>query len=298
MNRLLVRAILVSSIAAAGCSDGANAPTRPPVGARTTKGTVPMAAATKVKQVKAVTKLGKSTVAPVTNGAFSLELPQDKFVIVFIGTDGKPVASVEYPTQAGKPISYVSAGAFMSDAVFDFGVINIDFTTHIAIATTNIYTFIDGDGDGTPDFSDDDDDGDGTLDASDNDDDDDGIDDSQDDLDADGDGICDIADPDDDGDGVVDALDTDDDGDGVDDEVDQDADGDGIADDQDTDDDNDGTDDGADTDDNGDGVDDGSQDQDGDGTPDYEDDDQDGDGQSDEVDMDDDNDGIPDTEDS
>jgi hypothetical protein len=296
--RTVTMVSLFGALAIATSACGGSEDKKPVVGARKTKGSVPAAAGAKVKQVKAVTKSGKTTVAPVTVNNFNIVLPQEKFVLVFIGVDNAPVASVQFAQSAGgKAVSYIPAAPFLTDVEFDFGVINIDFTTHIALATTNIYTVIDFDGDGIADFADDDDDGDGTADAADTDDDDDGIDDSSDDLDDDGDGVCDMADDDDDGDGISDDDDTDDDGDGIDDEIDQDADEDGVPDDLDADDDNDGVDDDADTDDNGDGVDDDSQDVDGDGIPDYEDDDQDGDGQNDDVDTDDDNDGIPDVED-
>ncbi|KAL5966783.1 Thrombospondin-3b [Taenia solium] len=99
----------------------------------------------------------------------------------------------------------------------------------------------DTDGDGIPDYLDEDDDNDGIPDHLDDDDDNDGIPDDEEDenmnsvpdvmemKDSDGDGIIDLLDTDDDNDGIPDYLDDDDDGDGIPDDK-EDSDGDGIPD--------------------------------------------------------------------
>ena len=159
---------------------------------------------------------------------------------------------------------------------------------------------VDTDGDGTPDYLDEDDDGDGISDADEG---------SRDYTDTDGDGTPDYQDDDSDGDGVADSVEgsEDTDGDGTPDYQDEDNDGDGISDIDEgsadnIDSDGDGIPDYRDPDSDGDGIDDvyeGTADTDGDGTPDYHDDDSDGDGISDEEEgsTDTDNDGTPDFQD-
>jgi hypothetical protein len=302
IKTILFSALCAMAVTGCGGSDsGGKTPTSK--GARMAAGKIPAATAGTIKQVKAVTKSGKTTVVQVTNNTFNYAMPEESYVLVFAGSDGKALANLQMaPSAGGKPVSTVPKGAFSdsylsSHDAFDFGTIEIDLATFIALAEFNVYTAIDFDDDGMSDFDDADDDGDGSSDLDDLDDDGDGVNDDLEDGDTDGDGLCDMVDGDDDGDGINDSEDGDDDGDGVDDEVDQDRDEDGIADDQDDDDDNDGVPDSSDNDDNGDGVDDASQDQDGDGTPDYQDDDIDGDGEPNDVDMDDDNDGTSDQQD-
>ena len=149
---------------------------------------------------------------------------------------------------------------------------------------------VDSDGDGDPDYLDEDSDGDGVPDA------DEGA------GDPDGDGTPSYLDDDSDGDGIPDVVEgaDDSDGDGLADAIDDDSDGDGIldADEGDGDSDGDGTPDYLDEDSDGDGIDDaieGGDDPDGDGTPSYLDDDSDGDGWTDEEegDSDPDDDGLP-----
>jgi hypothetical protein len=144
----------------------------------------------------------------------------------------------------------------------------------------------DTDGDGTPDYADNDDDGDGIPDAVE------GTDDT------DGDGTPNFLDDDSDGDGIPDAVEGADDvdGDGTPNFLDDDSDGDGIpdaiegADDAD----GDGTPNFLDDDSDGDGIPDaieGADDADGDGTPNFLDDDSDGDGIPDAIEGADDADG-------
>jgi uncharacterized repeat protein (TIGR01451 family) len=174
----------------------------------------------------------------------------------------------------------------------------------------------DADGDGTPDYLDEDidgdgipnsvegdgdSDGDGVPDYQDTDSDNDGIPDATEGIgDTDGDGVPDYLDEDSDGDGIPDELEGsgDTDGDGVPDYRDLDSDGDGIPDSEEAvcspgigsgfpcDSDGDGTPDFQDTDSDGDGIPDqieGSTDSDGDGTPNYRDLDSDDDGIPDEI---------------
>ncbi|MFK7928852.1 MAG: hypothetical protein AB8H79_11740, partial [Myxococcota bacterium] len=182
------------------------------------------------------------------------------------------------------------------------GVLNVDED----LDGDGIYTNDDTDGDGTPDFKDEDDDGDG-VDTADEDVDGDG-DPTNDDTD--GDGTPDYLDTDDDGDGLLtvdedgdadgDPTNDDTDGDGTPDYLDDDDDGDGIptadedlngnGDPRDDDSDSDGTPDYLDDDDDGDGVPTATEDVDGDGDP--TNDDTDGDGTPDYLDSDDDGDGI------
>jgi uncharacterized repeat protein (TIGR01451 family) len=135
----------------------------------------------------------------------------------------------------------------------------------------------DQDGDGTPDFQDEDLDGDGIPNS------------SEGDGDSDGDGIPDYRDEDSDNDGIPDSIEgnVDTDGDGIPDYLDEDSDGDGIPDsiEGNVDTDGDGVPDYLDEDSDGDGIPDsieGNVDTDGDGIPDYRD-------------LDSDNDGIPDS---
>ncbi|MEY4590531.1 MAG: hypothetical protein RL497_2607, partial [Pseudomonadota bacterium] len=158
----------------------------------------------------------------------------------------------------------------------------------------------DFDGDGIPDYMDNDDDNDGIPDDKEG--------TTPDMSDSDKDGIPNYMDKDDDNDGTDDELDTDDDNDGIPDDMEggtspgtKDSDGDGTPDYMDKDDDNDGTDDELDTDDDNDGIPDDKEgttpdmgDSDKDGIPNYMDKDDDNDGTDDELDTDDDNDGIPD----
>jgi len=162
---------------------------------------------------------------------------------------------------------------------------------------------VDTDGDGTPDYQDLDSDGDGIPDS------------VEGNADSDGDGIPDFQDTDSDGDGIPDALEAgatpgapaDTDGDGIPDYIDPDSDGDGINDSVEAganpgapvDTDGDGTPDYQDTDSDGDGIPDsveGTADTDGDGVPDFQDTDSDGDGIPDSVEgtVDSDGDGTPD----
>jgi hypothetical protein len=292
-----------TAVLASACGGGAAGKKAVPQAKRQATAKVPAAMAGMVKQAKAIGTDGKATVIPITGDTFTFTFPTTRFVIVFFDASNKAVANLEMPASSGsKPIGIIPYVAFSdtyfaAHPVFDFGTININLTTHIAVSTVNIFTALDTDGDGTFDFDDSDDDDDGIVDSADTDDDDDGIIDDTDDLDTDDDGLCNAADGDDDGDGIDDVTDTDDDGDGVDDEIDNDSDDDGIADADDLDDDNDGIDDASDTDDNGDGIADTSEDLDGDGILDYQDDDIDGDGMTNDVDTDDDDDGTPDASD-
>jgi hypothetical protein len=167
---------------------------------------------------------------------------------------------------------------------------------------------IDTDGDGVPNYLDDDDDNDGVIDSSDT-----FPLEPSESLDTDGDGTGNNADPDDDGDGVADGSDAfpldgtetiDTDSDGTGNNADSDDDGDGVADSSDEfpldsaeslDTDSDGTGNNADPDDDGDGVADGSDvfpldgnetiDTDADGTGNNADTDDDGDGVADSADV-------------
>ena len=302
LNSLFLSALfLAPTLLTTACgTDAAGTKVAKPQARRKATATVPAAMAGTVKKAKAITKSGKAVVVPIVAGTFTFDLPAERFVIVFVDARDVVVSSLQFPVSARGTVTaaipYVAFADtyYATHPVFDFGTIDINATTHVAIASVNIFTVLDTDGDGIVDFDDSDDDDDGINDDQDTDDDGDDISDDTQDLDDDGDGICDMADDDDDGDGIDDDDDQDDDGDGIDDDVDFDNDDDGINDDQDDDDDNDGIADSQDPDDNGDGEDDASQDQDGDGTPDYRDDDIDGDGMDNDQDSDDDGDGTSD----
>ena len=225
---------IVTLLALAACSGGGDA--REPTTTGPTRVFQGSVTEPQVKQVRAITPKGKAFVAPVKDGAFSLEVPStEAFVLTFYNGSGKPVSVLatgdKHLIPAAKAIAPGGAGlrAKQAPGTLVLGEIRIDITIHIAVSEVSVYTLIDTDGDGFFDFEDDDLDNDGIPNVDDTDEDGDGTLDADEDLDNDGDGLLDVLDDDDDNDGVLDASDADANGDGTEDTA-QDFDHDGIPD--------------------------------------------------------------------
>jgi hypothetical protein len=213
-------------------------------------GAVPSALSSRVKSVRAIGISGRATNAPVVNGSFKLRLPSERSVLVFVDGNNKAIANLRF---AGASHGAGSAGRIVipsSDAMAgSISLGEISIKGKIASSANNVLSKLDGDADGSDDFSDGDDDNDGVDDCKDDDGDGDGAPDADEDLDTDDDGECDSVDSDDDNDGKDDSVDADDDNDGRPDAGDTDTDGDGLCNGSDSDDDNDGKDDDNDSDD-------------------------------------------------
>ena len=232
----------------AGCGPGAPSGNAGPPRAVATslRGTAPA----QVARVEAIGDSGAGHSAAVNQGAFTVEIPAEPWVLVFRGANGAPIANLVTPASTGSgrtvgvfPARREAPGQpleghpsrlkqpLLEGTVVFIGVVTFDGRE--AMAQYSVLADVDSDGDGLSDLDDPDDDGDGVLDG----------DEPRPALDLDGDGLCASVDQDDDGDGVSDADDEDDDGDGVADRLERDEDGDGIPDAQDPDDDGDGIDD-------------------------------------------------------
>ncbi len=215
--------------------------------ARTLTGEAPA----QVLRVEALGSSGKTTVATLQGGRFSVAVPAEPWVLLFKGANQRLIANLTAPGGSGRsalgvfPAPRIASTTsrlegpvtrqqqpLLSGEVLSIGVVTITLT--VATGQYNLLQELDSDGDGRVDFEDEDDDGDATPD----------VQEPRTSLDSDGDGLCNAVDPDDDNDELTDEADLDDDGDGIADTQERDTDGDGIADSVDLDDDGDGTGDG------------------------------------------------------
>lgn len=228
--------LLILALSAAACSNSGatNNSVPPPTGApRQAKGTLPMTMP--AKTVTAVKEMGGKPVvaarAPVTTtGAFNFSIEVGvRYTFIITLVDGSEIQLFATDASSAYWPWLPIGNSLDGSAGLDFGTLSI--TNGYFISTTVLH-YVDWDGDGIADFTDDDDDNDGIPDEDDYDIDGDGDEDNY--LDTDGDGQCDLADDDDDNDGIADVDDDDDDGDGINDadepDVQVDIDGDGVND--------------------------------------------------------------------
>lgn len=230
LNSLFLSALLLApTLLTTACgTDAAGTKVAKPRASRKVTPKVPAAMTGTVKKGQSDHQVWQSRGSAIVAGTFTSDLPAERLVIVFVDARDVVVSSLQFPVSARGTVTaaipYVAFADtyYTTHPVFDFGTIDINATTNVAIASVNISTVLDTDGDGIADFDDSDDDDDGINDDQDTDNDDDGISDDTQDLDDDGDGTPDYRDDDIDGDGMDNNQDSDDDGDGTSDDADQD----------------------------------------------------------------------------